>query len=165
MRASEALDDDGLSGMWKARAKRAEAAIEKLESYCFGLETQVGGFRPPVIRELFSTTKAGPMTDISREERVERSTQVIEGLKEVQVRLGELLSVPGFNRVEEAIEHIEARPGGGEELRETLEFVREQIRSSRAIQREGGANYWLVPDSTMLEITRALTKATDTETK
>ena len=57
-RLIEALDDDGLSGMWKARAKRAEAAIEKLESYCFGLETQVRGFRPPVIRELFSTTKA-----------------------------------------------------------------------------------------------------------
>ena len=52
----EALEDDGLSGMWKARAKRAEAAIEKLESYCFGLETQARGFRPRVIRELFDST-------------------------------------------------------------------------------------------------------------
>lgn len=50
----EALDDDGLSGMWKARALKYQAAIEKLESYCFGLETQARGFRPKVIRELFA---------------------------------------------------------------------------------------------------------------
>lgn len=50
----EALDDDGLSGMWKARALRLAEAMEKLESYCFGLETQTRGFRPESIRELFA---------------------------------------------------------------------------------------------------------------
>lgn len=50
----DVLDDDGLSGMWKARALRYAAALEKLESYCFGLETQTRGFRPKVIRDLFA---------------------------------------------------------------------------------------------------------------
>jgi hypothetical protein len=54
---AETFTDDGLSGMWKARARRAEDALEKLESYCFGLESQVSGFRPKLIRELFSREK------------------------------------------------------------------------------------------------------------
>lgn len=43
-----------------------------------------------------------------------------------------------------------------ERLITELKEVRETIRSSRAIQREDGVNYWLVPDALMLKL-RALT--------
>jgi hypothetical protein len=43
-----------------------------------------------------------------------------------------------------------------EHLQSQLILVREQIRSAKAIQRENGVNYWLVPDATMQTLGAAL---------
>jgi hypothetical protein len=45
---AEALDDDGLSGMWKARALRAERAIETLEHYCDPVVFEPDGSDAPI---------------------------------------------------------------------------------------------------------------------
>lgn len=51
--------------------------LQKLESYCYGLESQVGGFRPKAIRDLFAAALAPASQTVEANEATDLLTRLV----------------------------------------------------------------------------------------